>query len=189
MLVVAQVWSWAYDLGLPVLCVLGLLVLAGLAVGLARLPHERGRHAAIAVLTATCALVLAVTLRPYPGAHHVTYQPVPFLPLLQAVTGHGSTFVNDRLQLAGNMLMFAPLGLVLTHLQRVRRTRRVLVWALAGSVTIELLQAVTRNGRSVDVNDVLLNVAGAALGVAVHDLVRRRTGGSCAVQSSSWATR
>lgn len=84
--------------------------------------------------------------------------------------------MNDRIQLAGNLLMFAPIGLVLANLQPVRRTRRVLAWALAASLGIELVQALAQTGRSVDVNDVLLNVTGAALGCAVYDLVRRHAG-------------
>lgn len=55
---------------------------------------------------------------------------------------------------------------------------RVLLAAALGSIGIEAPLAVAWTGRSVDVNDVLLNVAGAALGLGVYELVRRRISAS-----------
>lgn len=72
-------------------------------------------------------------------------------------------------QLVGNVVLFVPLGFLLPLLStRCRRGATTAVAALAVSVSIELVQfamlitLVSR--RSTDVDDVLLNVAGAGLG-------------------------
>src|SRR5690349_1286609 len=75
----------------------------------------------------------------------------------------------------GNVLLFVPLGILLPlTLRRLRLSRGMLI-ALAVSVTVELLQYVSRawgSYRLADINDVILNVLGAALGLAVGFLLR-----------------
>jgi glycopeptide antibiotics resistance protein len=77
----------------------------------------------------------------------------------------------------GNVLLFFPLGvlipLIWTHL---RFWRGVLI-ALALSVSIELVQYLSSawgSYRAADVNDVILNVFGACLGLALASLLRLR---------------
>ena len=75
-------------------------------------------------------------------------------------------------QLLGNVVMFAPLGFLLPLLgSRYRRFAITAAVAVAASLGIELVQlvlllAVTAR-RSVDVDDVILNVTGACLGYLV----------------------
>ncbi|WP_436738149.1 VanZ family protein [Streptomyces sp. BBFR102] len=71
-----------------------------------------------------------------------------------------------RLTLIANALMFAPLPVLQTSGGR----RNLRPWALVGqyaalSALIELAQLAALAGRSADVDDVLCNTAGAALGV------------------------
>ncbi|MFE7672626.1 VanZ family protein [Streptomyces albidoflavus] len=71
-----------------------------------------------------------------------------------------------RLTLVANALMFAPLPV----LQTAGGRRNLRPWALVGqyaalSALIELAQLAALAGRSADVDDVLCNTAGAALGV------------------------
>jgi glycopeptide antibiotics resistance protein len=84
----------------------------------------------------------------------------------------------------GNFMLFFPLGilipLVFTHL----RFWRGIQIATALSVSIELLQYLSSawgSYRSADVNDVILNVLGACLGLALVSLLRLRQGTRLAV--------
>lgn len=79
----------------------------------------------------------------------------------------------------GNVLLFFPLGILLPLLWRRLRFRRGLLIALGASITIELLQYVSRawgSHRLADIDDVILNVVGACLGMALVYLIRRARG-------------
>ena len=82
---------------------------------------------------------------------------------------HGQKLIN----LAGNVLIFAPLGLLPPLLWR--RLRHL--WAAVGlsaavSCLIELLQLFF--GRSVDVDDVILNTLGGLLGYLLFSLISKK---------------
>jgi len=91
---------------------------------------------------------------------------VPFATIAAQVR---SASGNALVQLVGNVGLLLPLGLigpvVMTSLRRMPRLALV---ALGGSVAIELVQLVGTSvglmSRSVDIDDVILNVAGALLG-------------------------
>ena len=75
-------------------------------------------------------------------------------------------------QLLGNVIMFVPLGFLLPLLgPRFRRFAMTAAVGLSVSVGIELVQLALRltglSRRSVDVDDVILNVTGACLGYVV----------------------
>jgi VanZ family protein len=75
-----------------------------------------------------------------------------------------------------NILMFAPIGLLLVVLLGARRWAVALATAVAFTVLIECVQ-VGIPSRVADVNDVLLNAGGALLGVvAALVLARARSG-------------
>jgi glycopeptide antibiotics resistance protein len=79
----------------------------------------------------------------------------------------------------GNVALFVPLGLLLPLIRSGLRFRSGLLIALALSCGIELLQYVSRawgSYRSVDVNDVILNVVGTGLGLALASLFRVLSG-------------
>lgn len=102
---------------------------------------------------------------------------VPFATVHDQLTA--STGIAYR-QLGGNLGLLLPLGLIGPVLvRRLRRWRVALGVALACSVGIELLQLLgTLLGlirRSVDVDDVIVNVAGAALGFAVWKMISTMT--------------
>lgn len=75
--------------------------------------------------------------------------------------------------LAGNIIIFIPLGVLLPVVWScTRRFWRVVGVGAAVSVVLELSQLVFRIG-DFDVDDILLNTFGVALGVGVYTLVRR----------------
>jgi VanZ family protein len=87
---------------------------------------------------------------------------------------------NDRFfcgyNAKGNVLLFFPLGVLLALLWPRLRVVRGMLIALALSVSIEVIQYVSSawgSYRMADVNDVILNVIGASLGLALVALLRR----------------
>ncbi|MGW7309703.1 VanZ family protein [Streptomyces sp. NPDC054835] len=93
-------------------------------------------------------------------------------------------FVETVKQLGGNVLLGMPFGVLLPLLSR--RTRgfvRVALVTVCTMLLVELVQGALVTGRAFDIDDVLLNTAGALLayllvgrrlGRAVHPRVRRR---------------
>jgi glycopeptide antibiotics resistance protein len=77
----------------------------------------------------------------------------------------------------GNVVLFIPLGILLPLVWKRLRFWRAIQIAVALSISIELLQYLSRilgSYRLADVNDVILNVLGACLGLAVVTLLRLR---------------
>lgn len=86
---------------------------------------------------------------------------------------------------AGNLALFIPLGFLIPLVWRRLRFRDGIMIAVAFSIGIELLQYLSRmvgSKRLADVNDVILNVIGAALGLALVTLLRWRPGARPAVR-------
>jgi glycopeptide antibiotics resistance protein len=74
----------------------------------------------------------------------------------------------------GNVMLFFPLGILIPLVWRRLRFWRGIQIAIAISVSIELVQYLSRawSNRNADVNDVILNVLGAGLGLAIVFLLR-----------------
>jgi glycopeptide antibiotics resistance protein len=83
----------------------------------------------------------------------------------------------------GNVVLFFPLGILIPLVWRSLRFWSGIQIAIALSSSIELVQYVSRAwiNRSADVNDVILNVLGASLGLALVFLLRLRRGARPAV--------
>jgi glycopeptide antibiotics resistance protein len=70
---------------------------------------------------------------------------------------------------AGNVLLFVPLGLLAPLvLPRMERRWRVLALGAGVSLLVELAQLPMTSVRRADVNDLLMNVAGTALGFLLY---------------------
>lgn len=79
----------------------------------------------------------------------------------------------------GNAALFFPLGILLPLIWRRLRFWKGVQIAIALSITIELVQYFSSawgSYRAADINDVILNVAGASLGLALVFLLRLATG-------------
>ena len=83
----------------------------------------------------------------------------------------------------GNVMLFFPLGILIPLVWRHLRFWRGIQIAIALSVSIELVQYLSRawSNRSADVNDVILNGLGACLGLGLVFLLRLRPGTRAAV--------
>ena len=76
----------------------------------------------------------------------------------------------------GNFLLFVPLGLLIPLVWRRRRFLTGLLIAFGVSVTIEIIQYISRmwgSYRAVDINDVIVNTLGACLGLMIMSLLLR----------------
>lgn len=108
--------------------------------------------------------------------------------LLRLQTGYGINLVPFRsirsyfthslpgdyfmVNFLGNIVMFMPWGFGLTLLwKRRQRVSSVILCSLALTLFIETVQLFI--GRSVDVDDVILNFAGSCLGAILYFLLRR----------------
>jgi len=79
--------------------------------------------------------------------------------------------LSDR-QVLGNFVMLLPLGIYLPLLYKsLRGFLPVLLVSMLSSIVIELFQLITRF-RSCDIDDVLLNTAGACVGYLIYRLVK-----------------
>ncbi|RUQ05952.1 VanZ family protein [Curtobacterium sp. HSID17257] len=94
-----------------------------------------------------------------------------------------------------NVIVFAPLGILIPLLMRRPSWAKVVLTAAAVSLTIELLQIVTDGlfggGHVADVNDFLWNTLGGAVGHAIFVVLSRTPGLSRLVELFRWppATR
>ena len=147
----------------------------GLVVGLVaarRVDGDWHRPVAIALACAHIGGVLGVTLFPLPiggldpfTAPYNNVQLVPFDTIDLLFRGSQSLR-----QLGGNLLLLAPMGvLVPIAFRAARGFGRTVAWGVVVSVAIEVLQFLFGGlagefYRVVDVDDVLLNVAGVVVG-------------------------
>lgn len=92
-------------------------------------------------------------------------------PLLGSITGAVPWLTYDRIEFSANVVLFVPFGLLLMWPQR--RWYAAVLIALASSVFIECVQALMGGARTPDVRDVLANLIGACVGVALLVLIRR----------------
>lgn len=151
--------------------------------------HRRWRAAA-AVALAMGALAGALSLALAPTGVPVDLQTgwnvVPTRTIVDQV-GNGRWW-----QLAGNVLLLAPLGACST-MAIPRRRRRLAIGVglgIAASLTIEVLQDVLGTGRSSDVDDVLLNTVGfVGAWVAAARLLDRSSRGSGTPRVRTWPDR
>ena len=132
-----------------------------------RIGAQRQTHVAGVLLVGYVLLLLVLTLAPPHYVPPQRFRLMPFATIMQQFRKGGSVFLVN---VPGNIVAFVPLGLLVpfcaTNLRSL--TRILLVGALI-SIGIELLQ-LGFTERVADIDDVLLNVAGAALGYGWYQL-------------------
>jgi len=138
-------------------------------------------RAALQVLAAAyVALVLAVTLLPIRWSSELARWPdhrraqlVPVAPVVTDVLSDQHRLLSIA-QVGGNLLLYLPAGFLLPLVVGwLNRGSRVVLTALGSSVAIELYQLRMPGIRRADVNDVLANTLGAALGWLALRMVER----------------
>ena len=161
------------------------LVVAGGVVMIFVIVTGRARGTSWPTIVARCALIgaigwiLALTIFPIPVTAHWwrferDFSNVSFVPFRTIGTqlSHGLERYEAK-QLLGNIALFAPLGFLLPFaLRSLRRAWPTLLVAAGLSMLIETTQAILP-GHSTDVDDVILNTSGAALGFFAFSLIAR----------------
>ncbi|MCJ7755444.1 MAG: VanZ family protein, partial [Thermoanaerobaculales bacterium] len=132
------------------------------------------REVVIAVLFAWSLIVVNYTFFPLNIIFydwHGRFSLIPFASIIQLVrdTSVTTAFYN----IAGNLFLLAPLGILLPLLFKQLRRPWSLIWRVAVvSASIEIVQLMT-NARAVDVDDVILNTTGAALAYGLFWVLTR----------------
>jgi glycopeptide antibiotics resistance protein len=151
-----------------------LVVVGGAAMIVVVMGRARGMSGP--TIVARCALlgavgwILALTIFPIPvearwWRFHRLFSNMHFLPFgtIRAQLASGLEYSEAR-QLIGNLVLFVPFGFLLPAAVRTCRRLWVTLVAAAGlSVLIESLQAILPE-HATDIDDVILNSTGAALG-------------------------
>ncbi len=105
--------------------------------------------------------------------------PVPFATVTRfaAVLNHSKSrhaVMHAFVNLAGNVVMFIPLGMLLPILwRRWRKGWKCMLLCAAVIISIELIQLFAMLG-TCDIDDLILNLLGAAIGYSMFALVMRR---------------
>jgi glycopeptide antibiotics resistance protein len=130
------------------------------------------------------ALLAAVTLLPIRWRADLARWPDNWRPQLVPLWNLAAGIADGDRRLAtlagaaGNVLLFVPLGLLVPLvLPRMDRRWRVLALGAGVSLLVELAQLPMAGIRRADVNDLLMNVAGTALGWLIYTSTRAGSAG------------
>ena len=97
------------------------------------------------------------------------------------------TAVGDMLE---NVAVFVPLGVLLPLVARATSFSRVLVWGFLVSLAIEVLQLVNTvaatGGHASDVNDLLANILGAAIGYGIFRIALLLPAAARLARAATW---
>jgi glycopeptide antibiotics resistance protein len=127
---------------------------------------------------------LAITREKIPGVKGINFK--PFVNTIKEFSYHSAsgrslltshTFEN----ILGNILLFLPLGILLPLLSvNLNSFWKIFLVAFFFSSSIEVLQWFSRQVgiyRSVDIDDVILNVMGSVVGFLILKLIYKKTNG------------
>ena len=108
------------------------------------------------------AVVIFFTTLPWRFVGHAHWNAIDWMPFLGPSSGAGAWYRDAPL----NFLLFVPLGLLAYRPKTGHGFRSAVLIGLCASVAAEFFQ-VFSHGRFPSVNDVIVNVAGAAVGAAL----------------------
>lgn len=126
-------------------------------------------------------LVFSITFFPliyqYDVVFEMPFNFIPFASILASIQDSSRTAVRH---IAGNILMFFPLGVLMGFLLKNPNWKNILLIAVLFSIGIEAAQwliglAIGYQYRQIDIDDVLLNVLGACIGYAFYKILPSKT--------------
>jgi glycopeptide antibiotics resistance protein len=104
----------------------------------------------------------------------LTLTPLPLdYPVTNNLTLFHTIAREDTRQFFGNLMLLAPLAVLLPAIHPWFTPLRIVATGFATSVAIEYLQATTVSARAGDIDDVLLNTLGVAITTAAIAAARR----------------
>jgi glycopeptide antibiotics resistance protein len=118
---------------------------------------------ALAALAVFCRWAYVFALRPVPDPHHWAHDNFRLGNTIRFYLRYPS-LREPVIQLGGNLLLLAPLGVLLPLISRRFRGLFRLAFSVAlVSLAIEIVQGTLISGRTFDVDDIVLNILGAVL--------------------------
>lgn len=148
---------------------------------------DRKNHLLMSIFTALYAIVLVFVLFVGKGAgansdwSFASYVKaytnlIPFATLTEYARRLAADTINVKTvvyNVLGGIALFVPLGVILPFFfEKLGKLWRCAVASLVVSVAIETMQLVLRRG-SFDVDDIILNVVGAAIGYAIFFVLKK----------------
>ena len=147
------------------------------------MPAKRAYVSSALDLTITASLLGLLILTLAPSADQT--RAVEWMPFEQLVPGG---FVREAVaEMAGNVVMFVPVGLLApARWEALRGFGRVMLAGAALSLFIETMQFTLSLGRQPSATDVIMNTAGAALGYLLFLLFKRMIRATSAGRTARW---
>jgi glycopeptide antibiotics resistance protein len=120
----------------------------------------------VGILLLYLVALAVITLKPRAAAEGLPLRWVPFVQIWEIMRASGRSIYSSIGEVAGNIVLFVPLGWLLPMISsRVRSARLVVAIGAACSIVVELSQLLFVPGRSPATDDVILNTVGALIGV------------------------
>lgn len=90
---------------------------------------------------------------------------IPFKEILRYEVG-SKVFIKN---IVGNIILFIPFGFFVAHLMKSKKLYPTLVVSMITSIVIEYTQL--KIGRTFDIDDIILNIAGGFLGYLIYIII------------------
>lgn len=108
--------------------------------------------------------------------YDLDYNFIPFKTIIDGLKSGKYILLRN---LAGNVIMFLPLGILLQLIFKKKRFFNILLLSVAFAISIELIQSILglligSRYRSVDVDDVFLNTLGSLIGYGLYKIAPRK---------------
>lgn len=100
-----------------------------------------------------------------------------FIPILLKnglMTNSGNLHLNaGAINIIGNVVVFIPVGILIPLISvKFRRFKSTVILGFTTSLTIEILQFLFAEGRRMDVDDLILNTLGVAIGWGIFKTIK-----------------
>lgn len=99
---------------------------------------------------------------------------IPFRTIMEYFTSDAIEFDRMLANIGGNIAIFIPLGMFAAFMAGRKPLRLQVLWLLAISFSLEVIQYILALGSS-DIDDILLNVTGGIIGIGVVVQLRKMT--------------
>ncbi|MED4953492.1 VanZ family protein [Paenibacillus macerans] len=99
---------------------------------------------------------------------------IPFRTIMEYFTNEAIEFARVLANIGGNIAIFIPLGMFAAFMAERKPLRLQVLWLLAISLSLEVIQYALALGSS-DIDDILLNVTGGVIGIGLVAQLRKLT--------------
>lgn len=123
----------------------------------------------VAGWTLACYIIVLLWLTFHQWGDHAAQPRLQLIPLTTIVAAWQSGGRIALVNIVGNIVAFVPIGLFARLWQPSQRWLQIVIWGAGLSFSIELVQWLS-GYRVADIDDLLLNIVGCAVGVALRGI-------------------